>query len=572
MNGSSSGAFRGATLFVVLGLCCASCERIASPTPEEGAAASLVSSDLGDVVRDVPATRVALPPHARDFDTDDAALGRAIEGAGGLAFVGFKSAASPRLSATQGHRAAVPQAATRAALDVLRHEGVEILEVYGASAMAYVRVPAGSAGALRRNPAVDFVEPPSHRAGIDESALPVSPMRVPARAGGAAASQSVPWNITMVRAPQAWPYARGTQAKVMLLGTGLSAHVDLPTIPPGNCAGYFNACSSPLPDGQALLGIVAAIDNSYGIVGAAPGLQPQAIYIWRMVRDDYTPDWNLYLSGLNSATLAGIKTVLVEVIATEYWQAEATAIAAAWSAGTIVVAGVGSNGQRVTETYPASLPDVIGVSGVRDDSVFASAPVSGCTYGPGSNYGPMVDLAAPFWAVTTYLGGYYDTKWVAHWCVSKLAAAHVAGIVALLQDRFPADPPGDIWYRLRATASHPAFQDEHIGFGVPDAGAAVLASPPVPPVLVSVTMSGPSAVPAYTYCTWSAGAYGGEEPYTYQWTLDGWPAGDGTNILYITTGASPFVLAVSATDANGRSGASMLSVAVDGSVPSCNAQ
>lgn len=62
MNGSSSGAFRGATLFVVLGLCCASCERIASPTPEEGAAASLVSSDLGDVVRDVPATRVALPP------------------------------------------------------------------------------------------------------------------------------------------------------------------------------------------------------------------------------------------------------------------------------------------------------------------------------------------------------------------------------------------------------------------------------------------------------------------------------------------------------------------------------
>jgi hypothetical protein len=396
---------RGAVVGVAVALSCTACETTQSPTAGDLAVASLSVFSLADVLRDVPATQVAPPPQQRDYDGDDVALERAVQRAGGLAIVAFKSPASPRMLTVQGRRAAVPRAATERALDALRQAGVEILEVYGASAMAYVRLPRGLAGPLRRNAVVDFVEPLPDRGTLLEGAPGAQLGPASMRIVGSSAAQYVPWNVAMVQAPQAWPYSTGSVSKIMIIGAGLNAHPDLPTVPSGNCGGYYNPCSSPFPDGPALLGIVAAMDNSYGIVGVAPGLQAQRIYIWRVLRDDGTWDDYSYLAGLNNATLAGIKTVLVEGISPQYWAAEAASIASAWAAGTIVVAGVGSSGQRVTVMYPASLPNVIGVSGVRNDSTFAANPTSGCTTGPGSNYGPMVDVAAPFWATTTFYGG-----------------------------------------------------------------------------------------------------------------------------------------------------------------------
>ncbi|MGD0991528.1 MAG: hypothetical protein ABR998_03575 [Gemmatimonadales bacterium] len=81
----------------------------------------------------------------------------------------------------------------------------------------------------------------------------------------------------------------------------------------------------------------------------------------------------------------------------------------------------------------------------------------------------------------------------------------------------------------------------------------------------SVTIDGPNPVPAHRYCTWDAMTSGGTAPYAYSWTVNGNPAGDGSDTLSITTPGSAFTIAVVATDANGLHASNQLSVSIGGS-------
>ncbi|OGT95630.1 MAG: hypothetical protein A2083_00040 [Gemmatimonadetes bacterium GWC2_71_9] len=312
------------------------------------------------------------------------------------------------------------------------------------------------------------------------------------------------------------------------------------------------------------------MDNSYGVIGVAPGVQGQNTYSWRVVRDDGTFDWGAYLSGINNAPILGVKTVLVEIASYgDYWQAEGTAIASAWAQGTIVVAGVGNRAEYWATVYPASVNNVVGVSGVRDDGSFAvSTP--GCTQLPGSNWGPMVDLAAPYWATTTIPfqgggGGYYDTQWLYGWCSTELSAAHVAGVVALLWHRYPSWTPSQIVGRLTSTASRAGSRNDSLGYGVPHAANALT---PPPPPLTGVSIDGPRYVTQYSTCTWIADASGGQPPYTYQWFLDGSPAGTDGSFTY-TASTLSFRLEVWVNDAGGGGGSSQLTVDIDPNAEPC---
>lgn len=524
-----------------------------------------------DSIFDVPITQVSLPPEPRPFDNDDVALETAIQNVGGRAVVAFKDSASPRFGDVGGHRAAIPAYRTREGLAVLRAAGAEVLQVYGVSAMAYVRLAAGTSGAVRHHPLIDFVEPvPS---GITHKSLISMPAVSPGagsvnRAGFALSGQTVPWGVTMVNAPTAWSITRGTSATVMIMSSGVNAHPDLPAIPSGNCGGYFNSCSSQFTNGTFLAGVVTALDNSIGVVGVSPGVQGSNLYSWRIYDDSAQINWSLYLAGMNAAPQMGIKTVLTDWLYVGFWQSDATAIAAAWAAGTIVVAGVGDGARYETDIYPASYTNVVGVAGVRDDRTSASSATPGCTIYPGSNYGPYVVVAAPYWAYSTATTNtgyptYFDSKADDGWCTNDIASAHVAGVIALLRDHYPTWTPTDIVQKLTSTASLGGSRNDYLGHGIVDAGAALGYVP------LSVTISGPRRVKPNQNCGWWANPAGGTPPYSYSWSPPGSSGGDPNEVIESFSGSGTVYLTASVYDALNHAAMAKDTITVTSSAPNC---
>jgi hypothetical protein len=180
-----------------------------------------------------------------------------------------------------------------------------------------------------------------------------------------------------------------------------------------------------------------------------------------------------------------------------------------------------------------------------------------------------VTVAAPFWAYTTVGSGYYDTKDTYGICSNGLAAAHVAAIVALIEDRYPAYNPSSIVSRLTSTASHSGSKDTYIGYGIPDAAAAVGYAPPPPPPPLAVTISGPATVKPNVTCTWLANAVNGTTPYTYSWTVNsGDPIGTASSLTFTNIG-TPFNLTVQVTDAVGAVASNSLYVIIAPGAANC---
>src|SRR5687768_292774 len=88
--------------------------------------------------------------------------------------------------------------------------------------------------------------------------------------------QLTPWGIPVVRAAEVWAVTRGEGVNVVVLDTGIDFdHPDLKGLYAG---GYnvFDPTKLPVDDnfhGTHVAGTIAAINNGFGIVGAAPGVK-----------------------------------------------------------------------------------------------------------------------------------------------------------------------------------------------------------------------------------------------------------------------------------------------------------
>jgi subtilisin family serine protease len=144
-----------------------------------------------------------------------------------------------------------------------------------------------------------------------------------------------------------------------------------------------------------------------------------------------------------------------------------------------------------TAHYPAALIDVIGVSGVRDNGLFAST--SPCVDPLGnvgtSRYGDWVDLAAPFWSRSAVNNGGYEDE-DERWCGTSMATPFVTGTVALMRAKNPTIPNWQIWNILLGHAQDtgdPGW-DIFYGDGIVRADNAVAAVP----ALLQATIAGPT--------------------------------------------------------------------------------
>lgn len=229
-------------------------------------------------------------------------------------------------------------------------------------------------------------------------------------------SQSIPWGITKVRAPESWTYTRGDGATVAVIDTGIDlTHSDLSS----QIVGQYNAIRpgySATDDnghGTHVAGTIAAIDNRTGVIGVGPALDLYAVKVLDRNGSGWISD---IIEGIDWAVDRNVDVINLSLGSDSNVTALHDAVIRAYNRGVTVVAAAGNNGGSVI--YPAAYPEVIAVSAVDSSNRITSW----------SSRGSAVDIAAPGASIySTYKGNSYATL-----SGTSMATPHVAGAAALL--------------------------------------------------------------------------------------------------------------------------------------------
>lgn len=237
--------------------------------------------------------------------------------------------------------------------------------------------------------------------------------------------QSTPWGITRVGAPIVWSASRGAGVNVAIIDTGIDpSHPDLSV--KGGVNFVFNRgkldpakWADDNGHGTHVAGIVAAMDNSIGVVGVAPGANLYAVKVLNKSGTGYMSD---VIAGIDWAVTHGMRVANMSLGSSAGTLALETAVNNAYSLGLVLVAAAGNSGDcdLLTDNvgYPAKYDAVIAVAATASDD---SRP---CW----SSDGPKVELSAPGVGIlSTYIGGGYATL-----SGTSMATPHITGAVALL--------------------------------------------------------------------------------------------------------------------------------------------
>jgi len=255
--------------------------------------------------------------------------------------------------------------------------------------------------------------------------------------------QTLTWNIDQVDAEISWGISTGDPVKVGVIDTGIDLkHPDLQA----NIKGGYNAINplkSPNDDnghGTHVAGIIAALNNSIGVVGVGPNINLYAIKVLNASGSGYLSD---VIEGLDWAVTNGMQVVNMSLGTSQDVQSFHDAIVNAYNTGITIVAAAGNSGGAVV--FPAAYPEVIAVSATDQNNQIASW----------SSRGSEVDLAAPGVNIySTYKGQSYATL-----SGTSMAAPHVSGAAALIIDTKKCDlnldgicTPAEVRQRLEQTA------------------------------------------------------------------------------------------------------------------------
>ncbi|RME48944.1 MAG: hypothetical protein D6791_02035 [Chloroflexi bacterium] len=403
-------------------------------------------------------------------------------------------------------------------LDGLPYPVVSSLESLG---VYVLKVPPESQGDVMKDlstdPAVEFVEPNRlvvHQDETDEGLIslakadtaplmqPNDPLFSPYQWNLNNTGQSICYgsgsttlvcysNLTAdadIDAPEAWDVTTGAMVRIAVLSTGVE--LDHPDLAGKIAAGgydFVNNDEDPSDDnwrGTFQAGIAAAMtNNGRDVAGVSWGAEIVPIKVLDSAGDG---TWATVASGIIRAADLGVPIIYIGTAGSSYSQTVADAIAYAQSKGALIIAP----GHL---PYPASYDGVIGVSATNFYDHHTSWTGSG----------DHIDVAAPgsLIASTVWRGADADGRAVSS--NTPAAAAHVAGLAALVLSVHPEYTAGQLADAILYSADdlgEPGW-DPDFGYGRINAYRAVTgASPaatstPHPPAPPTATLPGPTATP-----------------------------------------------------------------------------
>jgi hypothetical protein len=314
---------------------------------------------------------------------------------------------------------------------------------------------------MERDPSVEMVTPDSI-VRLDAQTLPTGVNRVQADLSPAALINGRDERVN---------------ADIAIIDTGIQRdHPDLNVVGGYNCTSrYRSAWGDANGHGTHVAGVAAAKDNSFGVVGVAPGARLWAVRVFQpsgFSRISWIVcgiDWITGLRDPLDPSRPRIEVANMSLRDAGYddgncgrsnSDAEHLAICRSVTAGTTYVVSSGNDRGWAQRWRPASYDEVITVSALADfDGRPGGRRASTCTsfgtpdrddtFADFSNYGADVDLIAPGKCIrSTYRGSGY--AWITGTSMSSPA---VAGGAALYAATHPGAGPAEIRLALRAAGS-----------------------------------------------------------------------------------------------------------------------
>lgn len=265
-------------------------------------------------------------------------------------------------------------------------------------------------------------------------------------------------------------------ADVAIVDTGIGPHGDL------NIAGGYNCSTSDRTrwydengHGTHVAGTVGARDNSWGVVGVAPGVRLWAVRILNSSGAGLLSwyvcglDWILAQRDPNDSSRPLIEVVNMSVAKTGKDDGRCgavnqdilhAAICRLKTAGITVVAAAANERRSAANYVPAAYNEVITVSALADtDGRPGGLGGNRCyswgtydrddTFADFSNYGSDIDMIAPGKCIwSTRAGGGYGYS-----SGTSMAAPHVTGAAALYKSTRPLATPAEVREALRYLGS-----------------------------------------------------------------------------------------------------------------------
>lgn len=253
-------------------------------------------------------------------------------------------------------------------------------------------------------------------------------------------AQRVEWGYKAVEADKRVPGTlTGKGIKIGILDSGIDTkHPDL-QVAGGACMmnllridGCKNSYNDDNGHGTHVAGIIAAKNNSLGVVGVAPNAQIYGVKVLNKLGD-----------GTTSTMMAGVewaiknKMDIINISITSPFEDDYLhrMIQRAYDSGILVVAAAGNEGKPLTGEpssvqYPAKFPEVIAVSSIDESK----------RHGPLSSIGKEVELAAPGERIySTYPTTIKTSDEVGYKTLSgtSMASPYVVGLAALYKEKYP---------------------------------------------------------------------------------------------------------------------------------------
>lgn len=296
---------------------------------------------------------------------------------------------------------------------------------------------------IRKHPCVENIED-----DVVVSALAKKPVVI-------ASSQTIPWGVSKIKAPQVWATTRGDGVKVAVIDTGIDlTHPDLA----GNIKGGYNAikptrsANDDNGHGSHVAGIIAAVDNSVGVVGVGPKISLYAVKVLDRNGSGWMSD---VVEGIDWSVQNGMQVTNMSLGTSSDSPTLHDAIIAAYNKGIVQVAAAGNSGPGDnTVIYPAKYSEVVAVGAVDSSN---KVPYW-------SSRGPEVDLAAPGVSIySTYKSGRYATM-----SGTSMASPHVAGVAASVIATHPSLTVDQVVARMKSNAQILTSSSTMVGSGLID--------------------------------------------------------------------------------------------------------